>query len=160
MRKLVLISLFLFLSAKSVWAVTIYADNTIGPSMCTNYIVTGAGARTCGTGGTATAYKDISPAAQALNSGDVLLIRGGTYTTFSSTTAVIFGNINGGTNFTNATRIEAYPGGCTGRPPNMVGCENAIIKPATGITRIIYPYGSNAHHIIFNGLVLDGSNMT
>jgi hypothetical protein len=63
------------LAATAAHAATIYVDGNIASTSCTNY---SAAARACGTG-SATAYKTPAGAAAVVNPGDVVEIRGGTY---------------------------------------------------------------------------------
>jgi hypothetical protein len=121
----------------------------------TNYIPQ---SNTCGTGGTATAYRVLAVGMRALRTtsgvGDILLIRGGTYTlsgTYGNNGLDTYGCIPScPTSWANAVQIKNYP---------------SEIVTITGGGFNMDPGASASNYVIFEGdarsrFVMDGQNVT
>lgn len=131
---IVFVSLLL---ASPVWAVTKYVTQS---GTCTNGATTySAATNTCGAG-SATVYTSIRSGADAVGAGNILLIRGGTYSELC-----VNALIEGGTSLAN-TVIRPYPS------------ENVIWNKTTGDSRdCLISFASAQAYITIDGWASDGT---
>jgi parallel beta helix pectate lyase-like protein/uncharacterized protein DUF1565 len=93
--------------------------------------------------GTAAApFLTVNKGVRGLRPGDTLLIRSGTYA------EALRNTIPGGTSWSAPVTVAAYPG------------EPVTLRPNTGADLILYFSGATKHHIIVDGLILDGTNIS
>jgi hypothetical protein len=104
--------------------------------------VSPSGNDTTGNGSIGTPYLTIGKGISVMSTGDTLNIRGGTYEEYIENT------VPTGTDWDTPTTVQAYNG------------ETVILNAATpSSVDLIRVTGFAKHHIIFNGLTLDGVNM-
>lgn len=151
MKTIVFVLLFLvvLVSALSAQGATLYVDNSISPSSCTNY---NTATRVC-SGGSATAYKTIQAGISAMGAGYTLNIRGGTYRENGDGQYVIWIGTRSGLSSSNRLTIQNYPG------------EHVVIQPSSGL---YYAISGDAPFVTLNGenggtqygIGVDGVNMS
>lgn len=91
--------------------------------------------------GTSTApFGTLARGVSALQPGDTLYVRGGTYSEYT------LDSIPGGTSWSAPVTVAAYPG------------ETVVLQPRD--YRVLHFEGSNTHYIVIDGLILDGSYVT
>ena len=83
-------------------------------------------------------FRSLTKGVNALKAGDTLYLRAGVYSSIDAST------IPSGTSWTNAITIASYPG------------EKATLTPYNSQAQVLYFWSGN-HHIILDGLILDGT---
>lgn len=111
---------------------------TPGAVACTYFVTTDG--NDAGPGTDARPFRTIGRGLDAVGAGDTLCVRGGTYA------EKLGGDWPSGTSWGNAVTVRAYPG------------EMVIVRPSSGY--IAVEFWGNAHHVVLDGLVLDGSNVS
>ena len=84
-------------------------------------------------------FRTLTKGVNALKAGDTLYLRAGVYSSIDANT------IPSGTSWTSTTTIASYPG------------EKATLTPHNSVLPILH-FSSGNHHIILDGLILDGSS--
>jgi len=93
--------------------------------------------------GTAAApFRTVNKGVKGLKPGDTLLIKSGTYA------EALRNTIPGGTSWSAPVTVAAYPG------------HTVTLRPNAGTDILLYFAGATKHHIIVDGLILDGTNIT
>jgi parallel beta-helix repeat protein len=87
-------------------------------------------------------FRTVNKGVSVLTPGDTLYIRGGTYAESLENV------IPGGTDWSLPVTVSAY------------GTESVTLRPNSGASRVLAFNGGQFHHIIVNGLRLDGTNVS
>lgn len=121
-------------------------DSGTSETASTTYYVapTGDDTRSCATAmDPATPRQTIRNGFDCVQPGETLVLRGGTYDEEVSNYA---GPIRGGTSWSSATHVVAFPG------------ETPIIRPTSGVGRVLTLIGQEPSWMIFEKIVFDGAN--
>ena len=110
---------------------------------------TGSSCTQARTDSQSTAFSSVNAGIGCLAAGDTLLVHGGTY---SDSISYFNLTIPSGTSWTNKIRIAAFPGSGT--------IETVWLKPPAGAENVIRLGGWNEHHIEFDGINMDGANIS
>jgi len=113
---------------------------TAPSSLAATYYVSTTG-NDANPGTLAAPFRTVLTGVLALRAGDTLQIRGGTYP------EALIGNIPPGLSWAAPVTVSAYPG------------EQVILRPNSGVSRVIEFDGEGDAYIIIKGLILDGANV-
>jgi parallel beta-helix repeat protein len=132
---------------KNAWILPLMILVFAGSADCAIYYVspTGSDSRTCAEAqDIGTPRLTANAACECLSAGDTLYLREGTYE--ESIRGSTSFPIPSGTSWSDATTIASYPG------------ETATLRPPQGGYGVFNFGRSSSHHIVIDGLVLDGIN--